>query len=96
MTKQVADWLAEHRAPRGVGVVLCAEHLCMRMRTTVEVDRGAFGFFAARAGVHDGEFETLARHTFQVTPRLFGIPGGDGTPINFGEIKVTLREASDT
>jgi len=38
----------------------------------------------------------LHGHTFQVTPRLFGIPGGDGTPIDFGEIKATLREASDT
>lgn len=32
MTKQVADWLAEHLAPKGVGVVLRAEHLCMTLR----------------------------------------------------------------
>jgi len=28
----VADWLDEHLAPRGVGVVLEAEHLCMSLR----------------------------------------------------------------
>jgi GTP cyclohydrolase I len=29
LTKQVADWLDEHLQPKGVGVVLEAEHLCM-------------------------------------------------------------------
>lgn len=32
LTQQVADWLAANLAPRGVGVVLEAEHLCMTMR----------------------------------------------------------------
>ncbi|HZM39664.1 MAG TPA: GTP cyclohydrolase I FolE [Acidimicrobiales bacterium] len=32
LTKQVADWLEEHLAPKGVGVVLEAEHLCMSLR----------------------------------------------------------------
>lgn len=32
LTKQVADWLDATLAPRGVGVVVEAEHLCMRMR----------------------------------------------------------------
>jgi GTP cyclohydrolase I len=32
LTKQVADWLEEHLAPKGVGVVLDAEHLCMSLR----------------------------------------------------------------
>ncbi|HEX2700778.1 MAG TPA: GTP cyclohydrolase I FolE [Acidimicrobiales bacterium] len=32
LTKQVADWLQEHLEPRGVGVVIEAEHLCMTMR----------------------------------------------------------------
>jgi GTP cyclohydrolase IA len=32
LTQQVADWLDEHLAPRGVGVVLEAEHLCMSLR----------------------------------------------------------------
>lgn len=32
LTMQVADWLGEHLRPRGVGVVIEAEHLCMSMR----------------------------------------------------------------
>jgi GTP cyclohydrolase IA len=32
LTQQVADWLQENLAPRGVGVVLEAEHLCMSLR----------------------------------------------------------------
>jgi GTP cyclohydrolase I len=32
LTKQVADWLQEQLAPKGVGVVLEAEHLCMSLR----------------------------------------------------------------
>jgi GTP cyclohydrolase I len=32
MTVQIADWLEEHLAPGGVGVVLSAEHMCMTIR----------------------------------------------------------------
>jgi GTP cyclohydrolase I len=32
LTKQVADWLDEHLQPRGVGVVIEADHLCMSLR----------------------------------------------------------------
>jgi GTP cyclohydrolase I len=32
LTRQVAEWLQEHLAPRGVGVVIEAEHLCMSLR----------------------------------------------------------------
>jgi GTP cyclohydrolase I len=32
MTQQVADWLVRELDPRGVGVVLEAEHMCMRLR----------------------------------------------------------------
>jgi GTP cyclohydrolase IA len=32
LTTQVADWLIEHLRPRGVGVVIEAEHLCMTLR----------------------------------------------------------------
>jgi GTP cyclohydrolase I len=32
LTKQVADWLTHHLRPRGVGVVIEAEHLCMTLR----------------------------------------------------------------
>jgi GTP cyclohydrolase IA len=32
LTKQVAEWLQDHLAPKGVGVVLEADHLCMSLR----------------------------------------------------------------
>ncbi|AIV38321.1 GTP cyclohydrolase I FolE [Streptomyces sp. CCM_MD2014] len=32
LTKQTADWLAEQLRPRGVGVVVEAEHTCMTLR----------------------------------------------------------------
>jgi GTP cyclohydrolase I len=32
LTKQVADWLQDQLAPKGVGVVIEADHLCMSLR----------------------------------------------------------------
>ncbi|HET6634636.1 MAG TPA: GTP cyclohydrolase I FolE [Streptomyces sp.] len=32
LTKQAADWLEEHLQPKGVGVVIEAEHTCMTLR----------------------------------------------------------------
>ena len=32
LTVQVANWLQENLAPRGVGVVVEAEHMCMSQR----------------------------------------------------------------
>jgi GTP cyclohydrolase IA len=32
LTKQIADWLQQNLAPRGVGVVLEADHMCMSLR----------------------------------------------------------------
>ncbi|GAA4532128.1 GTP cyclohydrolase I FolE [Amycolatopsis samaneae] len=32
LTKQIADWLCEHLNPKGVGVVIEAEHSCMTLR----------------------------------------------------------------
>jgi GTP cyclohydrolase I len=32
LTNQVANWLQDALAPKGVGVVLDAEHLCMSLR----------------------------------------------------------------
>jgi GTP cyclohydrolase I len=32
LTQQIADWLQENVSPRGVGVVVEAEHLCMTVR----------------------------------------------------------------
>lgn len=63
------------------------------MPTTVEVGRGEFGFSAAHTGLHDGEFEALHGHTFQVTLRLSGELDTDGMLIDFSEVKAALREA---
>jgi GTP cyclohydrolase I len=32
LTQQIADWIQEHLQPKGVGVVLDAEHMCMSLR----------------------------------------------------------------
>ncbi len=32
LTKQIADWLGSHLEPKGVGVVIEAEHTCMTLR----------------------------------------------------------------
>jgi len=32
LTKQIGDWLTDRLAPKGVGVVVDAEHLCMSIR----------------------------------------------------------------
>lgn len=63
------------------------------MLTILQVGRGEFGFSAAHAGLHDGEFEPLHGHTFQVTLRLFGEPGSDGMLIDFSKVKSALRKA---
>ena len=47
LTQQVADWLQEHVAPRGVGVVVEAEHLCMTMRGV-----GASGATTVTSALH--------------------------------------------
>ncbi len=49
LTADIAGWLDEHLAPRGIGVVVDAEHLCMSMRdvgtpatrTTTRIFRGS-------------------------------------------------------
>jgi GTP cyclohydrolase IA len=32
LTQQIANWLQDHLAPKGVGVVIEAEHMCMSLR----------------------------------------------------------------
>ena len=65
LTQQVADWLQEHLAPRGVGVVIEAEHLCMSLRGVRAV--GARTITSALHGLlrddarSRGEFFSLAR-----------------------------------
>jgi GTP cyclohydrolase I len=66
LTQQVADWLSDNLAPRGVGVVVEAEHLCMTMRGVRA--GGASTVTSAVHGQlrHDGrsraEFFALAAH----------------------------------
>ena len=65
-TCQVADWLDDHRAPRGVGVVLEAEHSCMSLRG-VQKPGARTVTSALRGLVRDDprtreEFLTLTRH----------------------------------
>jgi GTP cyclohydrolase IA len=47
MTKQIADWLQQRLAPKGVGVVLEAEHLCMSLRGVQK-----FGATTATSALH--------------------------------------------
>jgi GTP cyclohydrolase I len=69
LTRQVATWLDLHLAPKGVGVVIEAEHLCMTLRgvrargavTRTSVLSGALrdvassrAEFMAAVGAHDG------------------------------------------
>jgi len=67
MTKQIADWLDTHLQPRGVGVVLRAEHSCMSMRGAHA--RGSSTITSTMLGVlradprSRGEFLNLAQHT---------------------------------
>lgn len=61
MTIQIADWLVEALEPRGVGVRLRAEHLCMSLRgarvlgavTTTTARRGVIAHDQARGGEWD-------------------------------------------
>jgi GTP cyclohydrolase I len=66
LTVQVADWLEERLKPRGVGVIIEAEHLCMSLRGVQKP--GAMTVTSALRGAlkHDPrtrqEFLSLAQH----------------------------------
>ena len=47
LTVQIANWLQEHLAPKGVGVVLEAEHLCMSLRGVQK-----FGAYTVTSALH--------------------------------------------
>ena len=59
LTQQIADWLQEHLAPKGVGVLLEAEHQCMSIRgvaatgssTVTSAVHGLLRDDAGRAGI---------------------------------------------
>jgi GTP cyclohydrolase IA len=74
LTQQVADWLQEHIAPRGLGVVIEAEHQCMTVRGV-----RASGVNTVTSAVHGqlrhdaasrAEFFTLIGSSEQPTPLL--------------------------
>jgi GTP cyclohydrolase I len=76
LTKQVGDWLNSHLAPKGVGVVIEAEHTCMSLRGVQAV--GARTVTSSLTGVlrSDGrsrqEFFALRGHLIPVGPIGFG------------------------
>jgi len=66
MTKQIADWLDTHLRPKGVGVVLEAEHMCMTLRGvqvsgTSTVTSSLLGVVRSDPRTRQ-EFLTLVRH----------------------------------
>lgn len=67
MTAQIADWLRDHLSPRGVGVVIDAEHLCMSIRGVRSdgastVTSTLYGLLRERSAARQ-EFLQLARPT---------------------------------
>lgn len=67
MTAQIADWLRDHLDPRGVGVVVEAEHLCMSIRGVQAegartVTSTLYGLLRARPAARQ-EFLQLTRRT---------------------------------
>lgn len=67
LTKQVADWLQQHLQPKGVGVVIEAEHLCMSLRG-VQV-RGSTTVTSALHGLLRHEPSTRAEFFALARPR---------------------------
>lgn len=67
LTTQVADWLCENLAPKGVGVLIEAEHLCMSLRG-IRAEGAHTVTSAVRGKLRDdprtrAEFLSLARGT---------------------------------
>ena len=65
LTKQVADWLEEHLEPKGVGVVVEAEHLCMSLRGV-----RAHGCRTVTSALHG-----LLRHDARSRAEFFALSG---------------------
>lgn len=70
LTQQVADWLQEHLAPRGIGVVIQAEHLCMSLR----------GVRAAGARTTTSALHGLLREDARTRQEFFTLCGSPGGP----------------
>ena len=73
LTQQVADWLQANLSPRGVGVVVEAEHLCMTMRGV-----RATGATTITSAVHGQLRENAASRAefFALTARQLADGGG--------------------
>jgi GTP cyclohydrolase IA len=70
LTQQVADWLQDNLNPRGVGVVIEAEHLCMSLRGVRA--RGAHTTTSALHGV--------LREDARTRQEFFALSGMRGRP----------------
>ena len=68
LTKQIADWLAEQLSPRGVGVVIEAEHTCMTLR----------GVHAAGAGTVTSTLLGTLRNDPRSRQEFFALTGVNG------------------
>jgi len=75
LTMQVADWLQANLAPRGVGVVLEAEHLCMTMRG-VRAGGAVTVTSAVRGQLREDARSRAEFFALTNSPR----PGTDGAP----------------
>jgi GTP cyclohydrolase I len=67
LTCQVADWLEDRLAPKGVGVVVEAEHLCMSLR----------GVKAAGSQTVTSALRGLVRDDGRTRTEFFNLTGHD-------------------
>jgi GTP cyclohydrolase I len=70
LTQQVADWLQDNLEPRGVGVVIEAEHLCMSLR----------GVRARGARTTTSALHGLLREDARSRQEFFALSGMRGRP----------------
>jgi len=70
LTQQVADWLQENLNPRGVGVVIEAEHLCMSLR----------GVRARGARTTTSALHGVLREDARTRSEFFALSGMRGRP----------------
>jgi GTP cyclohydrolase IA len=85
LTQQVADWLQDHVAPRGLGVVVEAAHLCMTVRGV-----GASGTTTVTSALH-GQL----RHDAASRAEFFSLIAAAERPAA-RSISLTSRRASAT
>jgi GTP cyclohydrolase I len=70
LTQQVADWLQDNLTPRGVGVVIEAEHLCMSLR----------GVRARGARTTTSALHGVLREDARSRQEFFALTGTGGRP----------------